>query len=525
VSDAADTTQTFNDLRQRASWTVQLAAPMRDGLTAGETMDTLARRYEVLWAELGPIARDDRNRASLNAGYLDSVPWNAVFDSLSASGSLPLLELLRQRLDRADPKHQMGREFLVAFGESFMARVPVDGNYLGRIRVGAKWLGTKAGELGVVHGQHVVVPDDAVATYQIIGRYMLLDVAHAIERDLNENRAGAVAQLGMIRPMFVLEGYGIAITIEQSNASKVVWAWIRGDFEYLLGKFANRAWGLVASRGSVAANSLSLETVWSDGGAVRMSKLLEGGSRVGWVAQFDASRTSLTYGARGSRGLNELRRDGVVLAMSGAYVDGFKCSGGPAEFSASAGAVDNYMIEPDKGGLVALSKGPSALSILDIRRGGRLPREEQQIRPLVRLRDYAHLLNWLKHERGSAFQTHVLYADGVPSIEQGRADGELAPRHLLIDADYLDAHGGEHPIIAVVDLPGSVTLYQAMEYAVNALQNPAPNGPGLSVVAVANLDTGICNVLHAWRPDGTPVWGTNFRIEQAQNLVTIAVTR
>jgi len=165
------------------------------------------------------------------------------------------------------------------------------------------------------------------------------------------------------------------------------------------------------------------------------------------------------------------------------------------------------------------------LSILDIRRGGRLPREEQQIRPLVRLRDYAHLLNWLKHERGSAFQTHVLYADGVPSIEQGRADGELAPRHLLIDADYLDAHGGEHPIIAVVDLPGSVTLYQAMEYAVNALQNPAPNGPGLSVVAVANLDTGICNVLHAWRPDGTPVWGTNFRIEQAQNLVTIAVTR
>jgi hypothetical protein len=116
--------------------------------------------------------------------------------------------------------------------------------------------------------------------------------------------------------------------------------------------------------------------------------------------------------------------------------------------------------------------------------------------------DFASLLRTVEEERGSAFQTYLLAGDGELRLNPDRSSQQIRERRLLALARY-----GRNVIWCVVDLPAGVvrqgyTLYQAAEIAMQALETPEPEGPGLDVVAVANLDTGAKDFLVARDPGG-----------------------
>jgi hypothetical protein len=78
----------------------------------------------------------------------------------------------------------------------------------------------------------------------------------------------------------------------------------------------------------------------------------------------------------------------------------------------------------------------------------------------------------------------------------------------------------------VVDLPRGVlrqgyTLYQAAQIAMDALQTPGPAGPGLTVSAVANLDTGARDVMVARDGQGRVVREGQLPLATATNLFVI----
>ena len=143
------------------------------------------------------------------------------------------------------------------------------------------------------------------------------------------------------------------------------------------------------------------------------------------------------------------------------------------------------------------------LTFMDMRRGSNL--NGYFLRPGSSLVDFSRLLRQVQDDRGSAFQTFLLAGDGELRLNPDRSSQEHRERRLLALARYRN-----NPIYCVVDLPSEglrqgYTLYQAAEIAMQALQTPEPAGPGLQVMAVANLDTGAKDFMVAQDGQGRPV--------------------
>jgi len=128
------------------------------------------------------------------------------------------------------------------------------------------------------------------------------------------------------------------------------------------------------------------------------------------------------------------------------------------------------------------------------------------------------LLEWLRRDGASAFQTHLLAHDGVLTIDSSKSSGELRERRLLVQAAYRG-----HPIVAVVDIPGAhrQSLFEAAVTAYSALRSPEEDGgPGLEVQAIANLDVGSYDILEAWDTRGNSLRTGRVGLSQAMNLLT-----
>ena len=491
--------------------------------TPDQVVDAISARYRELTAAMGVQDRPDAERAAVNQGFLDAMEWTLVLDSLSFQHSLPQVERLRQRLSDADSMGHQGELFLFALAEAFLERVePNEEQFRARYEVGSTWLEVAAGHTWSVDGRAVTVPDEVTAGYyQVVGRFVLMDLARRIEQAVDH---GDISRISVAILEHQLDEQGIILDFHKSSTHKALDAWAGGDFGYLL----DRAWSKVqeAARDEEAAveaarsANYTLHDTWSGaGGAARYAELQQNGRSLGWVALFDQQRVVLDY--RPVAGSAPTRRslaggEDLLLATSGSYVTPELRTSG---LSFTAGHVQNFLISPKMHGLV-VTDDQGQLTMLDMKKGGELPGLGRPIRPLESLADFHTLLGWLRSHRASAFQTHLLADRGALTIDKDKADPTTRERRLLVKASY-----GGNPIIAVVDIPGDhkKSLAEAAEVAMQALITPEPAGPGFQVEAIANLDVGSYDILQAWSANGELRRSGPVALSEARNLVTIGL--
>ena len=510
-------------LRDQATAIARAETMVPLGGSTQDVVDAVSERYRTVVRRLGAHGRTTTQQDAINEGFLAAVDWTLLLDHVSMGNSISRLEILRQRLSGADPQEEMGERFLMHLAEAFLARSPPDLDAFGaRMDIGETWLDINQGREWTVDGRTVRVPYRRTAeTYQVIGRFVLMDVAQRLEDHINDGTLPlSNTPLGYWLRFRLLQ-HEILLDIEKSSGRKGLEAWVTGDFEYLADRLFKKAHeklrdeqaALEAARGA----SYALHTRWSAGGAVRTSALIRDGNEIGWVAQCDQARVDLSYVSVDGAGTHAGALAGdrqLLLATSGSYVTADQRTAG---LSVVDGEVRNFLLSPKMDGLVIV-RGNGELAMLDMKRGGHLPDHERRIRPLRSLTDLHTLLEWLRRDGASAFQTHLLAHDGVLTIDSSKSSGELRERRLLVQAAYRG-----HPIVAVVDIPGAhrQSLFEAAVTAYSALRSPEEDGgPGLEVQAIANLDVGSYDILEAWDTRGNSLRTGRVGLSQAMNLLT-----
>lgn len=493
---------------------------------AQSALDALRTRYGEVLEHLGQKGLTRSDYSALNRGFLSGIQWGPVLDSVSFGRSLPRLELQRQRLSALDPNNKMGELFLLAFAQAFLERLPAEEkNFQARVALGETWLAVQAGTTWQLDGRAVTVPDaQTAAVYQLIGRYVLVDVARALEVKLNKSGTGEVPREWL--PLADrLESYNVRLDLEKSSSNKAFDAWTSGNFEYLADRAVKKAQaGLSDQQQALSAAwsaSYRLQTEHSVGADVRYSRLLRDGRQLGWVAQLAPRSTRMSYVLASDVGTTEQALSGkaggsLLLATSGSYVTPSGQTSGLAVFD---GRVENFLISHKMDGLVIVHP-KHGLSLLDMRKGGSLPGQSEVIRPLRSITDLQNLVSWLEEEGASAFQTHLLVSETGITIDEETASPEQRERRLLVQCDYQGS-----PIIALVDIPGqnAVSLFEAAVIAKQTLETPASQGgPGLRVTGVANLDVGSYDVLRVWDQNGRGVRDSPKSLSAAHNLILFA---
>lgn len=458
------------------------AAPMfPTGCSADAMMEGVARSYVEVRASIGP---SDGEVGAFDEAFFDAVDWTAVFDTLNFGRDLNALEALRRGVARAGGDAS-ATYALLRVGEAFLERFPAEPlRYSARAKVGQAWLAAPE-KLGLA--------GDAGEAWRIVGRFVLADIGRHLEDDINGGRVSVVGLVRSVPLMVELADAGVRIDIQPSNTRKVLVAWLSGDFEYLLDRALKKGAQALGGSGAFGDVGYTLDREVSVGKAVRMSRLLQDGDDIGWVAQYDG------HAVRARWVLGSAVPGDALLAMSAAYTE---ADGNTTGVALLDGRVHNWLWKPDMGGLIVVgSRG--GLDFLDMRRGGTLG--GLFLRPGSSLVDFSTLLRRVQDDGGSAFQTYLLAGDGELRLNPDRSSQEHRERRLLALAVYK-----KNPIYCVVDLPSQgfqqgYTLYQAAEIAMKSLQTPEPNGPGLKVLAVANLDTGAKDFLIARDGRGQPV--------------------
>lgn len=477
------------------------ATPMfPSGSGAPEVVQGVVARYRSARLALRPAddAVDD-----FDAAFFDAVDWTAVFDVVGFGGQPQTVDRFRTGV-AAIGGERSGTYALIRVGQAFLERFPAEPlRYSARFDVGKAWLDAPA-KLGL--------NGEAAVPWQIVGRFVLADVGRHLEDDINAGRLSTIDGIRTVPLILQLMDQGIRIDIQPSSTHKVMVAWLSGDFEYLADRALKKLAEHLGQGGSFGSVKYALANSITAGPSVRMSTLTQDGGDIGWVAQYDARkvRTSWRLGS-GVPG-------NALLAMSAAYSEG---DGGTAGIAIANGSVHNWLLKPDMGGLVVVGADGSS-SFIDIKRGG--PLNGRFLRPGSSLADFSTLLRDVQSDRASVFQTYLLADGGELRLNPDRSSQEIRERRLLALATYRN-----HPILCVVDLPrGGIrqgyTLYQAAEIAMNALQTPEPDGPGLTVSGVANLDTGARDVMLARDGQGRTVRQGVLPIDTATNLFVIEPT-
>ena len=511
-------------LRERAAVIVRARPLAPAGAGPAVLLDGIARRWSEASETLGLRTLDEEARDAAASGFLDALDWARIIDTVSFAHGIPHVEILRQRLEGASVDGALGERFLMRYAEEFLARVPVEPDtWNARIDVGEAWLDVERGTRWEVRGGDVQVGSQAAAdAYSVVGRFVLMDVARSIEEDLNAGRAGLLDLATSFWIRFRLQGHDIALDIEKSTTRKGLEAWVTGDFEYLLDRLTKKAAEKI--RDEQAANAAAwkadyqLRTEFSDGASMRTSELVRDGRPVGWVAQLDGKRTHLDYVMPEGRGTSTTQlADGrrLLVATAGSYVT---AEGRTSGLSVLDGTVRNFLISPKMDGLVVI-RGDGSLAVLDLKRGSPLPGTERVLQPLRSLSDLHLLLTWLRQDQASAFQTHLLAADGQLVIDGDRSSGTLRERRLLVDAHYRG-----HPITVFIDIPGAhrQSLFEAAVVALKSLEtSETEGGPGLEVRAIANLDVGSYDILEAQNPDGALLRRGPQPLSKAMNLLLV----
>ena len=520
------TAQAHGPVSQKAA-SLAASPPMVPVATdAQSALDAVRTRYGEVLETLGQKGLTRSDYAALDRGFLGGVQWGPLLDSVSFGRSLPRLEVQRQRLSALDPNNKMGELFLLAFAQAFLERLPAEEkSFQARVALGETWLAVQAGTTWQLDGRAVTVPDaQNAAVYQLIGRYVLVDVARALEVKLNKSGTGEVPKEWL--PLADrLESYSVRLDLEKSSSNKAFDAWTSGNFEYLADRAVKKAQaGLSDQQQALSAAwsaSYRLQTEHNVGADVRYSRLVRDGRQLGWVAQFAPRSTRMSYVLASELGTSEqaLRAKSggtLLLATSGSYVTPSGQTSGLAVFD---GRVENFLISHKMDGLVIVHP-QHGLSLMDMRKGGSLPGQSEVIRPLRSITDLQNLVSWLEEEGASAFQTHLLVSETGITIDEETASPDQRERRLLVQCNYKGS-----PIVALVDIPGqnAVSLFEAAVIAKQALETPeSQGGPGLTVTGVANLDVGSYDVLRVWNQGGGRVRDSPKSLSDAHNLILFA---
>lgn len=458
------------------------AAPMfPTGSSANVVMRGIADRYAEVRASIAPVGDEV---VVFDEAFFDAVDWTTVFDILNFGGDIEAVEALRWSVSRVGGESS-ATYALLRVGEAFLERFPAEPlRYEARFKVGQAWLGAPT-RLGL--------GGDAGEAWRIVGRFVLADIGRHLEDDINDGQASLIDLARSVPLIWELAKTGVRIDIQPSNTRKVLLAWLSGDFEYLFDRALKKAAQAIGGSDTFGDVTYALDQSTSVGKAVRMSRLLQNGDDIGWVAQYDgrAVRARWVLGSA-------VPRD-ALLAMSAAYTES---DGNTTGIAMLNGRVHNWLWKPDMGGLIVVGSRGN-LDFLDMRRGGTFG--GLFLRPGSSLVDFSTLLRHVQEDGGSAFQTYLLAGDGELRLNPDQSSQQLRERRLLALARY-----NKNPIYCVVDLPSQgiqqgYTLYQAAEIAMKSLQTPEPHGPGLTVLAVANLDTGAKDFLIARDGRGQPV--------------------
>lgn len=503
-----------DDLRLRTTDRVRGLSVAAPGADHDAIVSSIRLAHKTLRTELTPSRGQ---LPSFHQGFLDGLPWGRILGGLSMQHDLPQFERIRQQLSGDDPAGVLGELFLLRLAEELLERVePQASSYEARIDLALAWRAVEPGTEWEAHGRTVRVPSQEVADYYgVVGHYLLVDLGRRVERQMSRDLLFRVTGMPLRHRLGEL---GIDIDVEKGSTQKALEAWVTGDFEYLgdraLAKVKEQVADPTQAIERASSASYRLDGQWSaDDGSARTAWLLREGERIGWLALYDASKVHVDFQNVAGQGFQREPRS--LLALAGSYVT---TQGRTAGLSAVDGTVENFLISSSIGGLVAFDR-QGRVHMLDMRNGGMLPGLSAPIQPLERLPDLHTLLRWIEDNGASAFQTHLLGVGGALAIDESKASGTLRERHLLVQAAYQG-----HPIIAVIDLPGTpqVSLFEAAVIAIQALRTPeSEGGPGLDVISIANLDVGSYNALEAWNDRGTALNRCPVALGETRNLVQI----
>jgi hypothetical protein len=485
-------------MRERAAALLAKSPPTWDAAASvSQNGAVLAAQLQSLLAGVGADSIEGGRAASVEA-FLSLVPFATIVDAVSFGKSVHALAGVAEQLDAAEPS--AGDGFLLSLATAFIDRHPPRAeNADAVLGIAESWLG-----LG---GQRECAG--------LIGRFLLGRLVSDVEKAVREGRFGQVEALVVARRV---ESLGGTLDVPLTSVQKLALNLASGNSSYVQQRMAMKLAELLgdsdtqvrAARDAhyalVQVESVARDS-WLD------AKLQRDGSRVGWVGIATTSKPWVRHAWIPADGrtlsvstVSRILGGRRPLALAAAsYVTAAERTSGLA---AAGGSIVNFAASPRMDGLVLIHRG--LLTIHNLREGVRIPGGERWD-VLGSIEDYRDFIAWVRRERASCFQTHLLAWNDDLALDPGRASAEPRERRLLAtlakDADRA---------VAIIDLPARprpLSLAEAGTVAVTAFRQA-----GWRVDAVANLDVGSFNILAVTRGGGVEGMG-EVDVENAHNLL------
>lgn len=238
----------------------------------------------------------------------------------------------------------------------------------------------------------------------------------------------------------------------------------------------------------------SYKTIWS--GEVQINILKSNGSKIGQSVYLSRSSKSIKAmyfaASKGSnsvyeRYLNWKPGKQIIACCAGAYLSGNYST--PLGLTIDGGQLVNRNVDSNMDGLVIVEKvGGVRISDLDQPNSIYLLSCNQYVNPRNSSQKQ-QFIDWAYKEDATVFQTNLMYYKNTPKIGYVSATAE---RRILA---LVENSGIVYHVI--FNIEESVSLTDIAYELFDLLRNK-----GLNVIAMINLDTGMCNAFELYNSDG-----------------------
>ncbi len=452
-----------------------------------------------------------------NDRYLESINYGLLLHTHSFA-SLTRIDRIRAGLDDTDPRHTVGKDFVLSLADAFMRLYPVTSdNIASRIAIAKAYLAiTKDQEFVYGAERHRVDRQDVVDYYNTIGRFLLVGCARVIETGTS-----GLSKQQRVDAKAYFESHGVYIDEPESDYSK---------FMHDLGDNAGREHIVNRVRqkfGKYTEYELDDYRLEDNHPALNSRAIdfyhITGSTngRIGTLLFVDKvpqlERFAYLSRSGGALSISDmLARTGasqLFMYTSGSYVDQ---AGRTSGLAAEQGVIKNYSLTMKMKGLVVVLPD-GRLRTWDLSSVA-IPGQSRRLHPLNSLRDFHSLILWLQSSGASCFQTHLLMNGGELAVNPSKEVPQLRERRILATLE------GDR--VAVIDLPASAgtgfTLYQAAVIAQKVFARLTPR-LGTRVEGVVNMDTGAYDIYDVFDDSQTRIGGTTTgrTAAQATNLLIL----